>query len=93
MNMRIAGLMLSLLMATSTLAAVDLNTATQAELEAVKGIGPAKAQAIMTYRTKNGAFSSVDDLAKIKGFGKSTVNKLKSQFTVAGEKPEAAAAK
>lgn len=89
----IAGLLLSILMAVPAFAEVNLNTATQAELEAVKGIGPAKAKAILAYRTKNGAFKSVDDLAKVKGFGKASVNKLKGQFIVAPAKKEGAAAK
>lgn len=86
MKKQIAGLVLLLLVAMHAQGAVDLNTATRAELEAVKGIGPAKASAIMAYREKNGAFKSVRDLARIKGFGKVTVNKLTRQFTVAGDK-------
>lgn len=66
------------------LAAVDLNKATQAELESVKGIGPAKAKAIIEYRNKNGAFKSVDDLDKVHGFGKKTVDKVKAEVTVGG---------
>ena len=37
-------------------AAVDLNTASQAELESINGVGPSKAQAIIEYRKKNGPF-------------------------------------
>ena len=55
-------------------AAVDLNTASQQELESVKGIGPAKAKAILDYRTKNGPFKAVDDLAKVPGFGAKSVS-------------------
>ncbi|MFM9912384.1 MAG: ComEA family DNA-binding protein [Methylophilaceae bacterium] len=66
------------------MAAVDLNKATQAELEGVKGIGPAKAKAIIDYRTKNGAFKSVDDLDNVKGFGKKTVDKVKADLSVGG---------
>ncbi|MCC2682697.1 MAG: Competence protein ComEA helix-hairpin-helix region [Nitrosospira multiformis] len=43
-------------------AAVNINTATQAELESLQGIGPAKAKAILDYRKKKGSFKSVDDL-------------------------------
>ena len=43
---------------SASMAAVDLNTANQQQLEAVKGIGPQKAKAIIDYRTKNGAFKS-----------------------------------
>lgn len=62
--------------------AIDLNTATEAQLKAIKGIGDAKAKAIVEYRTKNGNFKSVDDLAKVKGFGKKTVDQIKDLVTV-----------
>jgi len=45
--------------ATSAMAAVDLNSANQQQLESVKGIGPAKAKAILEYRQKNGPFKTV----------------------------------
>ena len=65
-------------------AAVNLNTATKEELDAVKGIGPAKAQAIIDYRTKNGSFKSVDDLKNVNGFGDKTVAKMRSELSVSG---------
>jgi len=63
---------------------VNLNTATQAELDTLKGVGPVKAKAIMDYRVKNGPFKSVDDLEKVPGFGKKTVDKLRADLTVTG---------
>jgi len=67
------------------LAVVDLNSATQADLEKVKGIGPKKAQAIVLYRTQNGSFKSVDDLQKVRGIGKGKVfEKVKGEFTTGG---------
>lgn len=63
-------------------AAVNLNTAGVDELDSVKGIGKAKAQAIVDYRTKNGPFKSVDDLKGVKGFGEKSVAKLRSELTV-----------
>lgn len=74
-------------------AAVDLNTATQSELESVKGLGPAKAQAIIAYRDKNGPFKSVDDLDRIKGFGKASIKRLEGQITVGVVKPAGKAEK
>lgn len=66
------------------LAAVNLNTATKEELDSVKGIGPAKAQAIIDYRKKNGSFKSVDELANVQGFGDKTVAKMRSELSVDG---------
>lgn len=69
---------------SATFAAVNLNTATKEELDTVKGIGPAKAQAIIEYRQKNGQFKSVDDLRNVKGFGEKSVEKMRSELTVSG---------
>lgn len=73
---------LALLLNLPAWAAVDLNSATQSELEAVKGIGPAKAKAIIEYREKNGPYQSVDDLVAVKGLGKASVDKLRDQLEV-----------
>ena len=73
------------------LAAVNLNTASQAELETVKGIGPAKAKAIIDHRSKNGPFKSVDELKEIKGFGEKSINGMRPELTVAGGSEKAAA--
>ena len=60
------GALLAALLAFPAWATVDLNTATQSELEAVKGLGPAKAKAIIEYRDANGKFKTVDDLDKLR---------------------------
>ena len=78
-------LMLSGLVALPVFAAVNINTATQSELEAVKGVGPAKAKAIIQYREANGNFKQVDDLDNVKGFGKASVDKLKEALSVSPE--------
>ncbi len=80
---RLGGLLMSMLFAMQALAAVDLNKAGQAELESVKGIGPKKAKAIIEHREKNGPFKSVDDLSKVKGFGKASVSKVRANLSVA----------
>jgi competence protein ComEA len=63
-------------------AALDLNTATKDELVALSGIGPAKAQAILDYRTQHGGFKSVDELKDVKGIGARRFEKLKPELTV-----------
>jgi competence protein ComEA len=78
--MKVLGLLFVLV--NMSWAAVNINTATQSELESVKGLGPSKAKAIIEYRDKNGPFKSVDDLDKVKGFGKSSVEKLKGELSV-----------
>ena len=63
-------------------AALDLNTATKEQLVALSGIGPAKAQAILDYRTQHGGFKSVDELKDVKGIGARRFEKLKPELTV-----------
>lgn len=63
-------------------ATVNLNTATKDELVALSGIGPAKAQAILDYRTQHGGFKSVDELKDVKGIGARRFEKLKPELTV-----------
>ena len=82
MRRLLRALSLALLLAPPAWAFVDLNTATQSELESLKGIGPAKAQAIIAYRQQHGPFQRVEDLEKVKGIGKATVEKLRDQVTV-----------
>jgi competence protein ComEA len=81
----IGSLLVGLLLSASAWAAIDLNAATQSELESVKGIGPAKAKRIVEYRQKNGPFKNVDALAEVKGFGKASVAKIKGELVVAGD--------
>ncbi|MES2181458.1 MAG: helix-hairpin-helix domain-containing protein [Pseudomonadota bacterium] len=68
----------------SVFAAVNINTATQAELESLKNIGPVKAQAIIDYRKKNGGFKSVDELNNVHGIGDKTMANLKNDISISG---------
>jgi len=82
------------LISSAAFAALNLNTATKEELIALPGIGPAKAQAILDYRTAHGAFKSVEELKDVKGIGAKRFEKLKGDLTVApaSTKPAPAAA-
>ncbi|HMA32132.1 MAG TPA: helix-hairpin-helix domain-containing protein [Casimicrobiaceae bacterium] len=71
-------------------AAVDLNTATKDDLVALSGIGPAKAQAILDYRTEHGGFKSVDELKSVKGIGAKQFERLRPELTVASVPAKAA---
>ena len=62
-------------------ALVNINTAGQAELESVPGIGPATARAIIAYRTEHGPFRRVDDLINVSGIGQKTLEKLRPYLT------------
>jgi len=63
-------------------ALVNLNTATEADLMTLSGIGPSKAAAIIAYRTDNGNFQKIEDLTNVTGIGDKTFEKLKDSITV-----------
>jgi competence protein ComEA len=67
------------------IAAVNINTATKEELTTLQGIGEKRAQDIIDYRTKNGAFKSVDDLEKVPGIGPGRMKQIRSQVSVTGK--------
>jgi competence protein ComEA len=52
---------------------VNVNTATQAQLEELPGIGPVTARSILDFRAENGTFTSVDELLEVKGIGDATL--------------------
>jgi comEA protein len=60
---------------------INLNTATQAQLESLPGVGPKAAERILEYRKQNGSFKKIEDLMNVKGFGEKTFLKLKPMIT------------
>jgi competence protein ComEA len=61
---------------------VNLNTATQPELEALPDVGPVTAQSILSWRDEHGGFTSVDELLEVDGIGDATLGKLAPLVTV-----------
>ena len=78
-------LLASFALMTAAFAAVDLNTANQAQLESLTGIGPAKAKDIIDFRTKNGPFKSTEDIMKVPGIKEGTYAKIKGEISVGGK--------
>ena len=61
---------------------LDLNTATEAELRALPGIGEAKAAAIVAYREAHGGFSSVEELLQVQGIGEKILAGLRDHVCI-----------
>jgi len=70
--------------------AVNINTATAEEIsEALTGIGPSKAAAIVAYRSANGQFQHIDELVNVKGIGLRTLEQNR-EFILLEDRPQAA---
>ena len=61
---------------------VNLNTADQAGLETLPGVGPVTAAAILAWRTEHGGFTSVEELIEVSGIGPATLEELRPHVTV-----------
>ena len=60
---------------------ININTASEAQLTQLDGIGAKKAQQIILYRQMMAPFATADDLANVKGIGKATVDKNRHRIT------------
>ena len=73
----------SLAFAAEPAAPIDVNTASaEALAEAIDGVGLKRAQAIIEYRERHGAFASVDDLAQVRGISAGMVERNRERITV-----------
>jgi competence protein ComEA len=61
---------------------LNINTASQSELELLPGIGPTRASAIIAYREANGPFKQIQDIQNVPGIGPSTFQNLKAIITI-----------
>ena len=61
---------------------VNINSATQTELETLPGIGPSTALKIISYRNENGKFSSIDDIKNVNGIGESKFESIRDLICV-----------
>lgn len=61
---------------------VNINTATQEELDALPGIGPSIASKIIDYREQNGKFNSIEEIKEVSGIGEAKYEKIKDSITI-----------
>ncbi|MGW5513364.1 ComEA family DNA-binding protein [Nocardia africana] len=61
---------------------VNLNTATEQDLDSLTGVGPTTAAAIIGWRNRHGRFTSIDQLAEVTGIGPAKLNRLRDQVTL-----------
>ena len=61
---------------------ININAASETELETLSGIGEVLAATIVEYRTQNGPFASVEDLMDVSGIGPATLDEIRDQVTV-----------
>ncbi len=64
---------------------LNLNTANEDQLQMLPTVGPAKAERIVAWRTRNGGFKRVADLRRVKGFGYKTFKKLEPFLDIKGD--------
>jgi competence protein ComEA len=75
--------MVEWMMAVVALAAVNVNTAQQSELQGIKGMTPAKAKAVIEHRNQNGHYTSIEDLEKV--LDAKTLDQVKPQLALKGD--------
>ena len=61
---------------------ININTAALADLDKLKGIGPATAQKIIDWRTQNGTFKKIEDIMNVPGIGESKFQTIKDNISI-----------
>lgn len=61
---------------------ININTATQSELESLSGIGSSTAAKIIDYRNKNGKFKNIQDIMNVSGIGEAKFNSIKDYISI-----------
>lgn len=56
---------------------ININTATESELQSIPGVGEVKAKSIIIYREKNGGFKKIEEIKSVDGIGEKTFEKIK----------------
>lgn len=70
--------------AVVTVGVVNVNTASEQELQLLPGVGPVRARAILAERKRRGGFKRVEELADVKGLGASMLEKLRPHVVLSG---------
>ncbi len=63
-------------------ALININTASQTELESLPGIGPITAEKIIAYRQENGPFTAIEEIQKVSGIGPATFERIQTLITI-----------
>lgn len=69
-------------MSDTTSKKVNINTASQEELDTLPGIGPSIASKIIDYREQNGKFNSIEEIKEVSGIGEAKYEKIKDSITI-----------
>ena len=67
---------------TKTQGKININTATQGELDTLPGIGPSTAVKIIEYRKENGKFKSIEEIKEVSGIGDAKYEKIKELIII-----------
>jgi competence protein ComEA len=67
---------------TTTNGLININTASEKELEEITGVGPSTAKKIIQYRESKGYFTDIEDMMNVEGIGQSKFDQMKDEITI-----------